>query len=948
MALRLRRGTSTVLSTITPAEGELVYTTDTKRLYVGDGATVGGISTNSGYTGSASSGYTGSAGVGFTGSTGAGYTGSAGVGFTGSAATGYTGSAGSSSSLINGSKTASLASTGVLTVTGSIVPDANIAYDLGSATNRFRDIYLSSSTINLGGTAVSVNSSGQLTVSESYIVAPPNVPGISISAYWTTNSLVFLVAIANADKFDSLKVGDKITLLTGEMPANTVLTVTGPATSPKTVIQTSYYVYNIPVNSSPSTVRPSVDSFSITRTTGGTVSSLVNGAKTASLASTGVLTVTGSIVPDANIAYDLGSATNRFRDIYLSSSTINLGGTAVSVNSSGQLSVSESYVNSFPGNVILAFWNPNQFRVTVALALADKFDSLKVGDTITLLTGAAPANTVLTLTGPATGKTLVQGDLYYDYLIPVNSSPSTSTAVVNTFTITRSTGSTVSSLVNGTKTVSLDTDGNLKLPNASELRPSTAAYDAALAGWESIRGGYITTTISNNQATALGWPMVNWYPTGPTAQGYIDFLLNAKTLQDTAGSTLIIQPAMSLAFYLEMRAALIAIRDSYNVNTTAVSLSSAYGKSWTFGTDGKLTAPGNLQVNGGKIILNTGGNAYVESVDYGVNSANSALNIFGGPYQKINLRAGFGTQATWTLGTDGNLTFPDSTTQTGKSITVPVNQVFDFNFLRTSPPGFTNKVSISPGGLTTDSPVAQFHTSGTNKYWTLSSQAKRIEYSESTGHIVFGTATNNGTGASNDIELFAYGADNGVGSVYISAGSTPTNNRWKFDASGTLTVPGSIVGTTTQAVFNTTSTTVNAFGAATTALNIGASNAPITGFAATATTSSTAASLGYLGLPQSATATTATLTIGDAGKHIYVKIAGQTITIPDNSVVPYPIGTTITFIVGSLGPLTIANNDTMRLAGGALTGTRTLAANGMATAVKVASSTWYINGVGLT
>jgi hypothetical protein len=83
-------------------------------------------------------------------------------------------------------------------------------------------------------------------------------------------------------------------------------------------------------------------------------------------------------------------------------------------------------------------------------------------------------------------------------------------------------------------------------------------------------------------------------------------------------------------------------------------------RSWTFGTDGKQTAPGNLQVNGGKIILNTGGNAYVESVDYGVNSANSALNIFGGPYQKINLRAGFGTQATWTFGTDGKLTVPDN------------------------------------------------------------------------------------------------------------------------------------------------------------------------------------------------------------------------------------------------------------------------------------------------
>jgi hypothetical protein len=159
-----------------------------------------------------------------------------------------------------------------------------------------------------------------------------------------------------------------------------------------------------------------------------------------------------------------------------------------------------------------------------------------------------------------------------------------------------------------------------------------------------------------------------------------------------------------------------------------------------------------------------------------------------------------------------------------------------------------------------------------------------------------------------------------------------------------------IAGGASIDLLNTTATTVNAFGAATTALNIGASGAPITGFAATATTSSTAASLGYLGLPQSATDTTASLAIGDAGKHIYVTTASQTITIPANASVAYPIGTTITFIAGSSATtVSIAiTTDTLRLAGSALTGTRTLAANGMATAVKVAATTWYINGTGLT
>jgi hypothetical protein len=42
MALRLRRGTNAERLTITPVESELIYTTDNKELFIGDGITVGG------------------------------------------------------------------------------------------------------------------------------------------------------------------------------------------------------------------------------------------------------------------------------------------------------------------------------------------------------------------------------------------------------------------------------------------------------------------------------------------------------------------------------------------------------------------------------------------------------------------------------------------------------------------------------------------------------------------------------------------------------------------------------------------------------------------------------------------------------------------------------------------------------------------------------------------
>ena len=107
--------------------------------------------------------------------------------------------------------------------------------------------------------------------------------------------------------------------------------------------------------------------------------------------------------------------------------------------------------------------------------------------------------------------------------------------------------------------------------------------------------------------------------------------------------------------------------------------------------------------------------------------------------------------------------------------------------------------------------------------------------------------------------------------------------------------------------------------------------------------------VGYLNIPQNSQSAAYTCVLADAGKHIFHPSAdttARTFTIPANSSVAYPIGTTITFInQNGAGVLTIAiTADTMRLVGAGTTGSRTLAANGAATAIKIAATEWVIYG----
>jgi hypothetical protein len=124
--------------------------------------------------------------------------------------------------------------------------------------------------------------------------------------------------------------------------------------------------------------------------------------------------------------------------------------------------------------------------------------------------------------------------------------------------------------------------------------------------------------------------------------------------------------------------------------------------------------------------------------------------------------------------------------------------------------------------------------------------------------------------------------------------------------------------------------------------NLSALSLQITGNTATVTTANYA--IGYRDIP-SGGAPSGTLNADAGGKHFY---GSGTLTIPSNSEVTLPIGTTI--LVVAQGPVTIAQGTgvTVRLVGTTSTGSRSLATHGMATVVKVETNVWYINGTGLT
>jgi hypothetical protein len=200
-----------------------------------------------------------------------------------------------------------------------------------------------------------------------------------------------------------------------------------------------------------------------------------------------------------------------------------------------------------------------------------------------------------------------------------------------------------------------------------------------------------------------------------------------------------------------------------------------------------------------------------------------------------------------------------------------------------------------------------------------------------------------------------------------------------FDDTGNLTVPGNIImppGTAligsgaspapsisgfTSVSAETLSATGNVSGGNlitsgnvsgnTAGYAIGYRDIPQVSFTGNVSGNTAGFAIGYRDIPQVSFTANTTIATTDAGRHYYSTLStGNVLTIANNASQGFQIGAAISIINQVSGNITVAQGSgvTLFLAGNATSGNRTVATFGMATLIKVATDTWFINGTGVT
>lgn len=262
--------------------------------------------------------------------------------------------------------------------------------------------------------------------------------------------------------------------------------------------------------------------------------------------------------------------------------------------------------------------------------------------------------------------------------------------------------------------------------------------------------------------------------------------------------------------------------------------------------------------------------------------------------------------------------------------------------LNTSASG-SNFLTVSDGtqsgAILSQSGSIQFGAISNSALFLLSNNINRVQIASN------GTVTINTPSSSSTVALTVNGAS-GNDAIYIQASSNVGSSY------GMRILAGTNSSDIAFRVLNQAGTTayLQVFGDG--GIQVGA---PTSGNLGLGTVNATGLYVNggpiYSGIPQNSQSASYVTVLADANKHIYHPTTdnnARTFTIAANSSVAYPIGTAITFD-NDVNVVTLAiNTDTLVWLPTGATGSRSIAAQGQGTALKVTATRWHLTGVGIT
>jgi hypothetical protein len=340
---------------------------------------------------------------------------------------------------------------------------------------------------------------------------------------------------------------------------------------------------------------------------------------------------------------------------------------------------------------------------------------------------------------------------------------------------------------------------------------------------------------------------------------------------------------------------------------------------WDFGTDGNLTIPGS---SGGFIKTVANASIGIAAVDNGTNNpaqllsmtnAGAATSIISAYATNATIQTNAtGTINTWNFDNAGNLTLPGNT--------------FAVKYANGT------QVSLGGGGSNISNGNSNVNIATANGNVTITAVGNTTMTVTGTGANVTGTFNANGNISGGNIS-----ATGNISGTYLISTNASGNEGGEIS----LAQPpnGNLSGGITIDAYQNTLRMFEQGGTAR-GLSVDIANSPAGGGTA----------IGYRDIPQVA-AGNVTLAATDAGKHYYSTTAGNlTLTIPLNSTVPFTTGTAISIVVQAAGNILVnaASGVTLYVAGNSTAANRVVGGYGMATLMKVASDTWFINGTGVS